>query len=176
MERIKTDGKWGWVGTCTRCEATDMPLVDVYGPSDQVGVVELREVTKQCKLCSRGTDATSYAAYLRSAVQADYLAQPWRYGSCGTWVDLHDVCDANDYLEHADELLGIDFPDINDEKAWESYLALVNEAIALVEADWPIRLRKGVREDYDPHSELTKDRDGEREDAEAERRRSDGGW
>ena len=33
-----------------------------------------------------------------------------------------------------------------------------------------------VREDYDPHSELTKDRDGEREDAEAERRRSDGGW
>ncbi len=132
MERIKTDGKWGWVGTCTRCEATDMPLVDVYGPSEQVGVVELREVTQQCKLCS-------YAAHLRSAVQADYLAQPCRYGSCETWVDLHDVCDANDYLETTDELLGIDFPDINDEKAWESYLAFVNEAIDLVEADWPIR-------------------------------------
>jgi hypothetical protein len=109
-----------------------MPLVDVYGPSDQVGVVEVREVTQQCKLCS-------YAAHLRSAVQADYLAQPCRYGSCETWVDLHDVCDANDYLETTDELLGIDFPDINDEKAWESYLAFVNEAIALVEADWPIR-------------------------------------
>jgi|TARA_R100000049_G_C1931910_1_gene75816 hypothetical protein len=29
---------------------------------------------------------------------------------------------------------------------------------------------------FDEHSEITRERDGEREDAEAERRRSDGGW
>lgn len=28
-----------------------MPLVDVYGPSEQVGVVQVREVTKQCGQC-----------------------------------------------------------------------------------------------------------------------------
>ena len=81
---------------------------------------------------------TTYAAHLRSAVREDYLNEPERYGSCKTWTDLHDVCDANEYLNDADELFGIDFPDINDEKAYDSYVEFTNEAIAQVEADWPI--------------------------------------
>ena len=56
MERIKTDGKWEWVGTCARCGATKVPVVDVYGPSEQVGVVQLVEVTKQCQPCSTGSE------------------------------------------------------------------------------------------------------------------------
>ena len=41
-----------------------------------------------------------------------------------------------------------------------------DERAAKRAADW-------VREDFDPHSELTKERDGARADAEAERRRQD---
>ena len=80
-----------------------------------------------------------YAAQLRSAVREDYLNEPERFGSCNTWTDLHDVCDANDYLQDADEVFGIAFPDMTDEQAMDSYVGFVNESIALVEADWPIR-------------------------------------
>ena len=42
------------------------------------------------------TTTTEYAAHLRSAVREDYLNEPERYGSCETWADLHEVCDANE--------------------------------------------------------------------------------
>ena len=85
----------------------------------------------------------NYAAHLRSVIRADYLADPDRYGSCSSWADLYDVCDATEYLNNADKLFGIDYPDIYNEKAYDSYDGFIDEAIARVEADWPIRLRKG---------------------------------
>ena len=114
-------------------------------------------------------DTTIYAAHLRSALRTAYLAEPERYGSCKTWTDLHDVCDANDYLNNADELFGIDFPDIDDEKAWESYLAFVNEAIARVEADWPIRRHEARWFDHWEDG-ASREHRGYQDDAEAERR------
>jgi len=101
-----------------------------------------------------------YAAQLRSAVREDYLNAPERYGSCKTWTDLHDVCDANDYLQDADEIFGIEFPDMTDEQAMDSYVGFVNEAIALVEADWPITLET-LRALYGGVSHLTGLADGE---------------
>jgi hypothetical protein len=112
------------------------------------------------------TTAAEYAAHLRSAVRENYLNEPERYGSCETWTDLHDVCDANDYLQDADDALGVVMPDgglatpADNDEAFDRYVGFTNEAIALVEADWPITLET-LRALYGGVSHLTGLTDGE---------------
>ena len=96
-----------------------------------------------------------YAAYLRQAVLDDYRDDPDRFGSCKSWTDLHDVCDANDYMQDADEHFGATTPnpfgpwpewvkvgdpvwDERCQKVLDDYVSFTNAAIAIVEADWPI--------------------------------------
>lgn len=71
----------------------------------------------------------AYANALEQLVRADLAADPDRYGAARTWVDLHDVCDANTYLEQADEMVGIEPRNFLD----EGYLALTGTAIREVE-------------------------------------------
>jgi len=39
-----------------------------------------------------------YADELVRQVRAEVTADPERYGRCRSWTDLHDVCDANEFL------------------------------------------------------------------------------
>ncbi len=82
-----------------------------------------------------GVTVADYAAHLATAVHLDYCDEPTRYGACANWSDLHEVCDANDYLQDADEAFGVVVPD---GVAFDNYVRFTNAAIALVEADWPI--------------------------------------
>jgi hypothetical protein len=54
---------------------------------------------------------------------------PEEYAPARSWTDLHDVCDANEYLIAADEKFGIEF-----HPACNTQITLRNEAIALAEA------------------------------------------
>ena len=89
-----------------------------------------------------GVTVADYATHLGTAVHLDYCDEPDRFGSCGTWTDLHGVCDANDYLQDADDALGVAMPNgsavTGDPVAFDDYGGFTNAAIALVEADWPI--------------------------------------
>ena len=58
---------------------------------------------------------------------------------------------------------------MNDEKAWESYVGFTNEAIALVEADWPIRRHEARWCDHWEDG-ASREQRGYQDDAEAERR------
>jgi hypothetical protein len=84
-----------------------------------------------------GVAVGDYAAHLRAAVADDYAAEPARYGACADWTDLHSACDANDYLQDADDALGVVMPD-GHHRAFDAYVGFTNAAIGLVEADWPI--------------------------------------
>ena len=94
-----------------------------------------------------GVTVADYAAHLGTAVHLDYCDEPARYGACANWSDLHGVCDANDYLQDADEALGVVMPDgsgSNPDVAFDDYVGFTNAAIDLVEADWPIPRVAGV--------------------------------
>lgn len=47
-----------------------------------------------------------YAAYLEQLVRADIEHDPQRYGAARSFQDLHDVCDANEYLIETDDHFG----------------------------------------------------------------------
>lgn len=56
------------------------------------------------------TDAlvTAYAATLVDLVRLEQQREPERYGRCRSWEDLHDVCDANEFLIEADDAHSVD--------------------------------------------------------------------
>ncbi len=136
MERIKTDGKWGWVGTCTRCEATDMPLVDVYGPSDQVGVVEVREITKQCKPCSSGT--VTVRAFDANAPIDENEKQDTRIWSSEGWLDYEAIdgatCISADLGEAGHNARLVEFLESNDLDAYAQWLVLTDGSLVAVQS------------------------------------------
>lgn len=75
-----------------------------------------------------------YAARLEELVLADLAAEPDRYDGVASWVDLHGVCDANEFVLECDESFGYSFPAAADEPAeWDAYIAIVDAAIAIVE-------------------------------------------
>lgn len=75
-----------------------------------------------------------YAARLEEIVRADLAAEPARYGGVATWVELHDVCDANEFILECDESFGYHFPSqLEAPEEWDTYVAVVNAAIAVVE-------------------------------------------
>lgn len=76
-----------------------------------------------------------YATVLETLVRADIAADPARFGTARSWQDLHDVCDANDYLEEADRIIGI--APVTDYLA-DGYLTLTNTAIQMASTRlWP---------------------------------------
>ena len=88
-----------------------------------------------------GVTVADYAAHLRAAVVDSHTDEPARYEACVDWSDLHGVCDANDYLQEADDALGVVMPDgsgADPDIAFDDYVGFTNAAIDLVEADWPI--------------------------------------
>lgn len=76
---------------------------------------------------------SDYAETLGRLVNDAYILEPERYEDCADWTDLHDVADANEFLLDADEAHGIDYPDPNDEPAFDRYVDFTNAAIAWVE-------------------------------------------
>lgn len=48
----------------------------------------------------------TYAEELVRLVRIDLALDPKRFGNARSWTDLHDVCDANEYLIDADEKFG----------------------------------------------------------------------
>lgn len=75
-----------------------------------------------------------YAARLEELVLADLAAEPARYDGVASWEALHDVCDANEFVLECDESFGYAFPAQHDApEEWDAYVAVVNEAIAVVE-------------------------------------------
>ena len=76
-----------------------------------------------------------YGLILEQLVRDDIAADPARFGAARSWTDLHDVCDANDYLEEADRIIGI--APVADYLA-DGYLTLTNLAIQMASARlWP---------------------------------------
>ena len=71
----------------------------------------------------------NYANQLCRLVSEALSSEPGRYKGCKTFQDLHDVCDANEFLIEVDELLGIE----NDPED-EAYCATVNSACDAVDA------------------------------------------
>jgi hypothetical protein len=93
----------------------------------------------------------AYAAVLDESLDAHFQLEPERYAPVTSWMTLHDVCDANDFLIEADE--DFDFPvgvaspeQFDDEadidRAFTIYGTFVNAAIYLVEE------RRGWTHDY----------------------------
>jgi hypothetical protein len=150
-----------------RLEAVDYmlsDLVDALVLLHNVGVIEEDElkrlVEKAAKMFPLRATEEEIAAE-RAAEQA------------GDWTVLTTV-DVDGHLtvnaHHAD---GSEVVDISDEYGDDGFKARLTTH--KIEDDYRAAKRDGdwVREDFDPHSELTKERDGYRADAEAERRRQD---
>lgn len=63
----------------------------------------------------------------------DFAAEPERYGKVTSWEELHDVCDANEFLIEAEENLsvGMDYGD-------PAFHTLANDAVEIAQAAlWP---------------------------------------
>lgn len=69
-----------------------------------------------------------YADALVELVAEDRYEFPDAYAKVKSWTDLHDVCDANEYLIAADDHFGLD-PDY----AAHRWIVFYNEAIAIAE-------------------------------------------
>ena len=67
-----------------------------------------------------------YAEKLVLLVEHDRAEFVPQYDKARSWQDLHDVCDANEYLIAADEKFGLEFGS-------EEHIQFCNEAIALAE-------------------------------------------
>lgn len=65
----------------------------------------------------------TYAEELVRLVNEDRESEPGRFGACRSWTDLHDVCDANEYLIDADEKFGLEFGS-------DDHMQFCNEAIS----------------------------------------------
>ena len=70
-----------------------------------------------------------YADALVEIVTDALEAEPDRFASCASWSDLHDVCDANDFLVAADDALAIDT-----DPSSAAYCDVVNAAVPIAEA------------------------------------------
>lgn len=73
--------------------------------------------------------SAEYAEHLVRLVRLDLAAEPERFGKARSWTDLHEVCDANEYLIDADEAFGLP----EDGFGSEERLALMNEATRIAE-------------------------------------------
>lgn len=71
-----------------------------------------------------------YADTLERIVREEMSWDPERYENVRTWTDLHDVCDANEFLQITDDALGMVVEDFVD----PHYIHLTTTAIAMVEA------------------------------------------
>lgn len=74
-----------------------------------------------------------YAAHLVEQVRLALTEEPARFAAARTWADLHDVCDANDFLQEADEHFGLPC-----NPADEDWCEMANAAMGIAEATlWP---------------------------------------
>jgi hypothetical protein len=84
---------------------------------------------------------TAYADVLVGLIRADLAAEPERFGRVRSFTDLHDVCDANEYLIEADRITGNADPFGGvtvDDAALAAYGAFTTAAIDAAEAIlWP---------------------------------------
>lgn len=77
--------------------------------------------------------ATTYADRLENLLRVDFANEPERYADARSWSDLHEVCDANEFVLECDALFGCDHLAAEDAE-WTQYSAIVEAAIAIVEA------------------------------------------
>lgn len=76
---------------------------------------------------------TEYAAKLAELIAADIAAEPARFAAARSFVDLHEVCDANEYLIATDEALNLSDVAFDDPEALDRYAIFTAEAITLAE-------------------------------------------
>lgn len=75
-----------------------------------------------------------YAARLEEMVLEQLALEPARYGGVASWEELHEVCDANEFVLECDESFGYHFPSQYEAPAeWDAYVAVVDAAIGIVE-------------------------------------------
>lgn len=77
--------------------------------------------------------AEEYTTHLWRLVREAIHAEPARYAGCTTFDDLHDVCDANEFLIEVDELLGHEY-DPTEPDGFDVYCARANTACDIVTA------------------------------------------
>lgn len=103
-ENIVVEGDDRYIGdkrVCPSCESDEITIVDVF--------------------------AEALSGVVRDAINADVQ----RYGKCRSFADLHDVCDANEFIIEVCETLGAPFTN-SDWVGSEPEVAVVNYAVAFV--------------------------------------------
>lgn len=114
-----------------------------YTPEDYEGWVARRTAKPR-------PTAEQYAAVLVELIRADMAAEPDRYAAARSFEDLHDVCDANEYLIQADARTGnpdpFDVPEGEgyevDDAELDAYATFTSRAIDLAAAElWPTEVR-----------------------------------
>lgn len=89
--------------------------------------------------------AEALADWLAEAIRTEWLLEPDRYRFCATWSELHDVCDANEFLIEAAEAAGLEPAPGFDNPAEVWQREMEHAAIDLLNTPrrWPIPNPKG---------------------------------
>jgi hypothetical protein len=79
--------------------------------------------------------AVEFAKALEGFVRADMAAEPKLFADAVSWSSLHDVCDANDFVQSADERFGLDMGMLdNGGPLSDAYFTFVNESTGIAQA------------------------------------------
>jgi hypothetical protein len=101
----------------------------------------VRRVMSRVVVDDQEVTVEDYADVLDDLLDWHFAAEPERYRDVGSWSELHNVCDANEFVIDADRETGIKDPfrtagtvdHTVDQAALDAYFTFVNAAIAEVE-------------------------------------------
>ena len=98
---------------------------------------ERNGVDRWCGMVFNGgmTTVEALTDHMVEAVRFDFESEPDRYAEVRSWTDLHDVCDANEYVIEACEAFDVSLNVLDD-----AAMAIINEATDRAEARlFPVR-------------------------------------
>lgn len=117
----------------------DLPVEDSADVWNEMSAFCAADRPDASEWLARRGSVIAYGETLARLVRADYSADPEAFGGTRSWEDLHGVCDANDFLQLADEEHGRDYPDTEGmtipemDAAMDEYNGFVNAAVAYAE-------------------------------------------
>jgi len=120
------------------------PLLTIEAHLEDLHGHRVAKLTTNAKPTPGPKYAEALADWLAEAIRTEWLLEPDRYGLCATWSDLHDVCDANEFLIEAAEAAGLpSAPGGGHADAWQEQMEYAAIDLLNTPRRWPIPNTEG---------------------------------